>query len=227
MSMLHLGRRVAVCVLALSTTACAGAGGGLGTLGEILAGAAGAGGQQQGGQQGQGGVVTVEVQGVDQQRQVINVSTQQGQQGSIRYDQRTQVVYQQQQYPVTALERGDVVDMEIQQVSQNEYYVGRIQVRQSVQERNGQPAPGTSGQGGMGGTTTGQAQVFSGQVAQVDHQRNSLVIQIRQGVNATAYVPSNSPRATMDEFHRLRVGDFVRFEGRAVNNQQIEVLRFF
>jgi hypothetical protein len=31
----------------------------------------------------------------------------------------------------------------------------------------------------------------------------------------------------MDEFHRLRVGDFVRFEGRAVNNQQIEVLRFF
>ncbi len=226
MTMLHLGRRVAVCVLALSTAACAGAGGGLGTLGEILAGAAGTGGQQQG-QQGQGGVVTVEVQGVDQQRQVINVATQQGQQGSIRYDQRTQVVYQQQQYPVTALERGDVVDMEIQQVSQNEYYVGRIQVRQSVQERNGQPAPGTSGQGGIGGTTTGQAQVFSGQVAQVDHQRNSLVIQIRQGVNATAYVPSNAARATTDEFHRLRVGDFVRFEGRAVNNQQIEVLRFY
>ncbi|HZG41837.1 MAG TPA: hypothetical protein VEY93_02665 [Longimicrobium sp.] len=226
MTMLHLGRRVAVCVLALSTTACA-AGGGLGTLGEILAGAAGAGGQQQG-QQGQGGVVTVEVQGVDQQRQVINVATQQGQRGAIRYDQRTQVVYQQQQYPVTALERGDVVDMEIQQISQSEYYVGRIQVRQSVQERNGQPAPGTtSGQGGMGGTTTGQAQVFSGQVAQIDHQRNSLVIQIRQGVNATAYVPSNSPRATMDEFHRLRVGDFVRFEGRAVNNQQIEVIRFY
>jgi hypothetical protein len=225
MSMLQLGRRVAVCALALSTAACAG--GGLGPLGDILAGAAGAGGQQQGGQQGQRGVVTVEVQGVDQQRQVIHVTTQQGQRGAIRYDQRTQVVYQQQQYPVTALERGDVVDMEIQQISQSEYYVGRVQVRQSVQERTGQPAPGTSGQGGMGGTTTGQAQVFSGQVAQIDHQRNSLVLQIRQGVNATAYVPSQSPRATMDEFHRLRVGDFVRFEGRAVNNQQIEVLRFF
>ena len=220
MSMLQLGRRVAVCALALSTAACAG--GGLGTLGDILAGAAGGGGQQQ---RGQGGVVTVEVQGVDQQRQVIHVTTQQGQRGAIRYDQRTQVVYQQQQYPVTALERGDVVDMEIQQVSQNEYYVGRIQVRQSVQERTGQASPNTTGQ--VGGTTSGQVQVFSGQVAQVDHQRNSLVLEIRQGVRATAYVPGNVPRATMDEFHRLRVGDFVRFEGRAVNNQQVEVIRFY
>lgn len=220
MSMLQLGRRMAACALALSTAACAG--GGLGTLGDILAAGTGGGGQQQG---GQGGVVTVEVQSVDQQRQIINVATQQGQRGALRYDQRTQVVYQNQQYPVTALERGDVADMEIQQVSQNEYYVGRIQVRQSVQERTGQASPNSPGS--VGGTTTGQAQVFSGTVAQVDHTRNAFVLEIRQGVQATAYVPSGAARATSDEFHRLRVGDFVRFEGRAVNNSQLEVLRFY
>ena len=53
------------------------------------------------------------------------------------YDQRTVVVYRQQQYPVTALERGDIVNLQLVPAGQNDVYVARVDVVQSVQERQG------------------------------------------------------------------------------------------
>jgi hypothetical protein len=116
---------------------CAGGGGmgGLGGLGDILGSVMGgaAGTQQQQAQQ-----VQAEVQQLDTQRQRVAIRTSQGQTGSVLYDDRTVVVYRQQQYPVTALERGDIVNMQLVQTSQNEIYVARVDVVQSVQERQGQ-----------------------------------------------------------------------------------------
>lgn len=114
---------------------CAGGLGNLGTLGQILgqaAGMGGAGGQQQG--QGQ---LQAEVQSVDTNRQAINLRTQQGQSGAVRFDNDTQVIYRDQRYPVTALERGDIVNVQVRQLQNNEYYAARIDVVQSVQERTG------------------------------------------------------------------------------------------
>ena len=74
------------------------AGGGLGTLGEVLGGVltpAGGAGQQ--------GQVRVEIQGVDTQRQTIDVRTEDGQSGSVLFDQNTVVVYRQEQYSPAAL----------------------------------------------------------------------------------------------------------------------------
>ncbi|HEU0078166.1 MAG TPA: hypothetical protein VFQ76_10985, partial [Longimicrobiaceae bacterium] len=112
----------------MALSGCAGTN--LGALGDILGGAMGG----AGGQPGQGQMV-VEVQGVDTRQQVISVRTQQGQQGNVLFDQNTIVTYQNQQYPVTALERGDVVAMQVQQTQQGQPYVSRIDVQQSVQER--------------------------------------------------------------------------------------------
>ena len=117
---------------------CAGGGmGGMGGLGDILGSVMGGAGGQQQPQQGQGQTqqVQAEVQQLDTQRQRISIRTAQGQTGSVLYDQRTVVVYRQQQYPVTALERGDIVEMQLQRVDQQRLYTSRIDVRQSVQER--------------------------------------------------------------------------------------------
>ena len=115
---------------------CAAGGGGLGGLGDILGSVmGGAAGTQQPQQQSQ--TVQAEVQQLDTQRQRLSIRTAQGQTGSVLYDQRTLVVYQQQQYPVTALERGDIVNMQLLQTSQNQLYVARVDVVQSVQERQG------------------------------------------------------------------------------------------
>jgi len=105
----------------------------LGSLGDILGAIGGPAGTQQ--QQSQ---LQAEVQQVDASSQRIYVRTQQGQSGAVRFDGQTVVVYRQQQYPVTALERGDIVVMQLHQLSQNELYASRIDVTQSAQERTGE-----------------------------------------------------------------------------------------
>ncbi|HYR06878.1 MAG TPA: hypothetical protein VEQ60_03840 [Longimicrobium sp.] len=210
--MRHSIRHLAAAAFTVMTlTGCAGSN--LGALGEILGGAMG-GGMGGGGQQGQ---VVVEVQGVDTRQQVIQVRTQEGQQGNVFFDQNTTVVYQNQQYPVTALERGDVVAMQLQQTQQGQTYVSQIVVQQSVQERTGQ------GTGTMGGS--GQMQQIVGRVGQIDHNRGMFQLQTQQGT-FTVTLPYNPGNATTDYFNRLRTGDNIRMEGTVTGQGRIELYRF-
>ncbi|HEX5869920.1 MAG TPA: hypothetical protein VFY65_05885 [Longimicrobium sp.] len=194
----------------MALTGCAGTN--LGQLGEILGGAMGGAGGA--GQQGQ---VVVEVQGVDTRQQVIQVRTQDGQQGNVMFDQNTVVTYQNQQYPVTALERGDVVAMQLQQGQQGQTYVSQIVVQQSVQERTGQ------GTGTVGGSA--QMQQITGRVGQIDHNRGMFQLQTQQGT-FTVSLPYNPGNATTDYFNRLRTGDNVRMEGTVTGQGRIELYRF-
>lgn len=198
-----LATRVATAALLLSTAACGG--NTLGTLGDILGGVAG----PQGGQSGQ---LRVEVRGVDTQRQEIQVATEQGQTGAVRYDQNTAVVYRQQQYPVSALERGDIVLMQVQELAQGALYVSRVDVEQSVQDR-----------GGAGGS--GALQQFSGRVGQIDYERGVFVLQTQSGT-LTVSLPYNPPQATVDYFRRLRAGDTVRLEATPIGTARVEIYRF-
>ena len=194
----------------VTLSGCAGTN--LGALGDILGGAMGGQGA------GQNGQVVVEVQGVDTRQQVIQVRAQDGQQGNVRYDQNTVVSYQNQQYPVTALERGDVVAMQLQQGQQGQTYVSQIVVQQSVQERTGQ-----GGQGTVGGS--GQMQQMYGRVGQIDHNRGMFQLQTQQGT-VTVSLPYNPGNATTDYFNRLRTGDNVRLEGTFTGNGRVELYRF-
>lgn len=96
----------------------------LGSIGNILGSVLG----QQGAQQ----QIDAEIQQVDANNGRLYVRTQDGQTGAIRVDSRTQVVYNNQQYPVTALERGDVVRIQLQQTRNNELYATRIDVLRSA-----------------------------------------------------------------------------------------------
>lgn len=211
MSLLSLGRRGVALAAVLAASGCAGGGlGGLGGLGDILAGAAGLPGS---GQQGQ---VVAEVQGVDAQRQLIQVRTQDGQTGAVQYDQNTVVVYQQRQYQVNNLERGDVVAIQVRQTGQGGAYASRIDVQQSVQDR--------TGQGGVGG---GAVQQFTGRVGQVDYQRGMFQLQTSYGGTVVVTLPYNPSSTTVNQFNRLRSGDSVRLEGTQVGNGRVELYRFY
>jgi hypothetical protein len=203
-------RLAAVAAVAATLPACAG--GNLGALGDILGGVLGAPG---GAQQGQQGQVLAEVQSVDTRQQVIQVRTDQGQTGAVHFDQNTVVVYRQQQYPVTALERGDVVAMQVQQASQNRLYTPRIDVQQSVQERTGQ----------AGGGVAGQVQQLTGRVGQIDHQRGAFQLQTQQGT-VVVTLRYNPGAAITDRFHRLRTGETVRIEGAFTGDGRVELYRF-
>jgi hypothetical protein len=117
---------LAVSVFALSSCAQ------IGQLSNIL----GAIGQIGGVGQPQSAQLQAQVQQIDPRSQRLYVRTQQGQTGSVLFDGQTVVVYNQRQYPVTALEPGDVVVLQLHQVSQSELYASRIDVTQPSQRRS-------------------------------------------------------------------------------------------
>lgn len=99
----------------------------MGSIGNVLGSVLGG----MGGQQRQQQSLDVEIQQVDANSGRLYVRTQDGQQGTIRVDNNTQVVFNNQRYPVTALERGDVVRIQTQQTQNNELYATRIDVLRS------------------------------------------------------------------------------------------------
>lgn len=213
----HSIRNVVTAAAAVLTlTGCAGTN--LGQIGEILGGAmGGAGGQGQ-----QNGQVLAEVQNVDTRQQVIQLRTQEGQTGNVMFDQNTVVTYQNQQYPVTALERGDVAYFQLQQTQQGATYASRIQVQQSVQERNGQQTGNN-----QGGTYGGQQQMLqlAGTVGRIDYNQGWFELRTNSGT-ATVRLPYNAGDAQVDYFRRLRTGQNVRVEGTNTGNGQVDLYRF-
>lgn len=226
--MKHSFRNLAAAAVAVLTlSGCAGTS--LGQLGDILGGAMGGMGGQG---QGQNGQVLAEVQGIDQNRQMIQLRTDQGQTGTVYYDQGTVVVYQNQQYPATALERGDVAYFQLQQTQQGATYASRIDVQQSVQERTGQQTgnTGTYGNGTYGSTgsgTYGNQQVMQlyGTVGRIDYNQGWFELRTQNGT-ATVTLPYNAGDATTDYFRRLRTGQTVRLEGTNLGNGRVELYRF-
>lgn len=102
----------------------------LGSVGDILGSVLGGGRQQQ-------SQIDAQIQRVDANGQRLFVNTREGQSGAVRFDSQTLVVYNQRQYPVTALSPGDIVVMQVQQTTQNELYAARIDVTQPVQQQRG------------------------------------------------------------------------------------------
>ena len=203
-------RALAVAALPLALGACAG-GGGAGGLGDILGTVLG-GAQPASSNVGQ---LVVEVQEIDQRNQEIEVLTEDGQRGPIRYDQNTRVVYQQQEYEVSALERGDVVEMRIQELSGGGYYTDYVLVRQSAQDRGGATSGGSSST--IVSTT--------GTVQQIDYNRGWFDLQTSNAV-ITVTLPYNPSSATVSAFEALDRGDRVTVEGYRIASDRIELVRF-
>lgn len=193
--------------MALATAGCSG--GALGDLGEILTGGPAAGGEAQ------SGTVTVEVQEVDEAQQQILVRTEEGQEGPILFDQNTQVVYQGEQYPVRALERGDIVDMRVRQVQQG-YYTDLIEVRQPVQER----------EGGYRDSPEPDVYRVEGTIDAIDLGRTMFTLNMTQGGTLPVHLPSNASAQDRDQLRQYQPGDYVRVEVRPIDEQNAELVRW-
>lgn len=193
------GRTTAVAFALIAMGACANSG-----LGNILGSVLGGGGNQLAGT----------IQGVDTRNQQIGITQTNGQTVGVRYDNQTRVIYQNQSYPVTALENGDQVVARIQDQGNGNYYTDSIQVTQSVQGN-------TSGTGG------GNVQPFQGTVRQVDIQNGLFTIDAGTGYIVTVSMPYNPARSDLNRFQNLRQGDAVRFYGVYLNNTRIELRQFY
>lgn len=197
----------ALAVASIAATGCGSTGG---QLGDILGGVLNA--------PAANSTVTGEVTSVDTRNQQIVIRTNNNQTGYINYDNNTKVIYQNREYTVAALEPGDFVSMTVQQAANNQVYTNQITVTQSVQDRTGTQQPTT-------GNTEG-VQRLEGTVSTIDRTRGTF--ELRSGGNTTSVILNyNATAAVRDYYNRLRVGDYVRVEGRWIGQNQMSVERFY
>ncbi|HEX6308515.1 MAG TPA: hypothetical protein VFZ69_10030 [Longimicrobiales bacterium] len=156
-----------------------------------------------------------EIRSVDTRRGVIQVREQYGRDYTVRYDGRTRVVYGQRQYPVSALERGDQVQMRIEYDRNNTPWADRIEVRDSRRRAE---------RGDV--RTDTRVQRVDGRVYQVDTRRGYFTLDGSYGRSLVVYVPRNVRREDLRRFDRLRRGDRVRVEIRPRGRDQADLVRF-
>jgi len=195
----RVARGGAAALLLVATAACANTGG----LGEILGGVLGG---------NQSGQVSGSVRSLDTRSQQIAIQQSNGQTVALEYDSRTQVVYQNQTYPVNSLEYGDQVTARVSSTNNNSYYTDYIQVDQSV----------SSNTGGV----SGNVQSIQGNVRQVDYANGWFTLNTNNGI-LTVSMPYNPRRQDVTIFQNLRNGDNVRLYGVYLNNTRVELRQFY
>lgn len=180
----------------------------LGGLGSVLGSAT----------QPQTGQVSGTVQGVDTRSQQIVVQAANGQQVALLYDANTQVTYQNRNYAVANLERGDQITARIQQSQNGGYYTDLVQVDQSVQG---------SGQVYSPNGSVENVQSLQGTVRQVDRQNGAFTVDVGNYNTLTVSLPYRTTQADQQRFQTLRPGDQVRFYGVYLNQSRVELRRFY
>jgi hypothetical protein len=174
-------------------------------VGNVLGGVLGGGGAQQ-------GQVSGYVEGVDTRSQQIALQQSNGQRVLLAYDNQTAVVYQNQNYPVTALERGDLVTARVQSTQSGEYYTDLVQVDQSVSSSGG---------------ASGNVQSIQGTVRQIDRTNGLFSLDLSGGSTVVVSLPYNVRQADLNRFQSLRTGDYVRLYGVVLNNTRVELRQFY
>jgi hypothetical protein len=192
-------RGAAAALMILSAGACAGT-----NLGNVLGGVLG--GTGTGANQLSG-----TIRGVDTRSQQISIQTSNGQTVPISYDNQTQVVYQNQNYPPTALEYGDMVTARVQ-ANGNSYYTDYIQVDQSVN--------------GTGSVGSGNVQQLQGTVRDIDRRNGIFTVDVGNYNTITVTLPYNTSSNDVNRFNNLRSGDFVRFYGVYTGQSQVQLRQF-
>jgi hypothetical protein len=158
------------------------------------------------------------VERLDTGSREISLRANDGRTRVVDYSTDTRVMYRGREYPVSQLEVGDVVVMQLQQDSRGKSYTDLIRIQESIRDRD-QSRGDTSGPG------TG-IQTVDGRVERVDLQRNSFEIRDQSRERVLVSLPDNARRTDVDRFRALRSGDYVRVEGRFLDRERFELDSF-
>lgn len=162
--------------------------------------------------------LTGEVRAVDTLDREIQIDTGQGVR-SFEYRNGTIVRYRGETYQVDALERGDVIRVELEQGFEGGWLVDEIVVTESVQDRAGSDGP-------YDDRYDLEGQRYAGTVEDVDPGRGEFVLRTERYGTQTVVMPYDASASDRREFEDLRRGDYVRLEGEPAERGRIELLRF-
>jgi len=136
----------------------------------------------------------------------------------VGYSTDTRVMYRGREYPVSQLEAGDIVAMQLRQDSRGNSYTDLIRVQESIRDRD-------QGRGDASRPGTG-IQTVDGRVERVDYQRNSFEMRDQSRERVIVALRDNARRSDVDRFRALRSGDYVRVEGRFLDRERFELENF-
>jgi len=159
------------------------------------------------------------VQSVDTRNQQIVLQQTNGQSVGLQFDAQTQVTYQNRNYSVTNLERGDRVTARIQATNNGGYYTDLVQVDESVSGSGG-TVYGSNG-------SSGNVQTLQGTVRQVDRANGWFTLDVGNANTITVSLPYNPSQNDVNRFQNLRPGEAVRLYGVFLNNNRVELRRFY
>lgn len=174
---------------------------GMGPMADVLMGGSGS------------GDVSGEVRRVDGRNRIIQVSNWYGS-SSVRYDNRTQVLYNGRSYSIRSLDRGDQVSIQVQRNNRGDLYARRIRL-----ERSGR------GSGRSEDRRHARVSYVEGRVHRVDQRQGWVEVRPSRGSSVRVSLPRRASRQQLRSFRRLRRGDHVRLEAAPVRGNQMELIR--
>jgi hypothetical protein len=136
----------------------------------------------------------------------------------VGYSADARVLYRGREYPVTQLESGDQVSMQLKQDSRGNSYTDLVRVHESITDRH--PDRGAAQPAAV-------MQTVDGRVEHVDFQRSSFELSDQSRRSVFVSLPNNARRSDLDRFRALRTGDYVRVEGRFMSQDRFELESFF
>jgi hypothetical protein len=161
---------------------------------------------------GADGVATVnaEIRANDPEHQLLQVTTDEGRRGVVRWDVQTQVVHGSETYGAVALEAGDRVQMRLRKTSDVDIYTDYVLVTQRVPR-----------------SALDTALVrLEGTVSGLDGEKGRFELRTADGRTVLVTLPYGPSEEVAERFGRLRNGDPIRIAGRYISEHRFELERF-
>lgn len=157
-----------------------------------------------------------EVERVDRASRRIYLRPDRGGSRIVAFSSDAQVLYRGREYPLTKLESGDVVAMQMRRDARGDLYADLIRLQESVREQSRIESP----------NTMPRIQALSGKVEGVDFRRNSFDLNDQPGKPLLVVLSENARDSDRERFRTLRTGDHVRIEGKFTGPDRFELLSF-
>jgi hypothetical protein len=142
------------------------------------------------------------VEEADHNRQELYLRTEGGQSQVLIYTDRTRIVLNGEEIPASRLNRGDVLEVRMHGAADGRTLANSIRLRES--------------------SSTG-IRTLEGTVERVLRDRGVLELRTASGGLTAVYLPPNASERSMEEFGRLRPGDFVQLQGFFLGEHQFEL----
>ena len=160
--------------------------------------------------------VRAEVERIDRDSRRLYLRPNKGDRRVIAYSADAHVLYRGREYPVTRLEPGDVVALQVKRDGRGESYTDLIRLQENVRETSRSEGP----------STASRIQTLSGRVDRIDVKGNSFDLDDQQSQPVLVVLSDSARDSDRERLRRLKDGDRVRIEGRFMGRDRFELLSF-